>query len=163
MESVYSTTTDGEKGVLIPGVYFKDGYLLFAHQFFRRTLSILNSTNEEFFVSFEKLRDIPNLNVKVALDMDMVGLPGTEHPEIEYQYIRGPYFSEDLKLIPEGVTCYEMNIMTIFFRTLWEHNFIGISKMELELLNVRNYVIEKMFHLTVEILCFGGVDMFIAC
>ena len=107
LESVYSTTTDGEKGVLIPGVYFKDGYLLFAHQFFRRTLSILNSTNEEFFVSFEKLRDIPNLNVKVALDMDMVGLPGTEHPEIEYQYIRGPYFSEDLKLIPEGVTCYE--------------------------------------------------------
>ncbi len=57
----------------------------------------------------------------------------------------------------------KMNIMTIFFRTLWEHNFIGISKMELELLNVRNYVIEKMFHLTVEILCFGGVDMFIAC
>lgn len=33
LESVYSTTTDGEKGVLIPGVYFKDGYLLFAHQF----------------------------------------------------------------------------------------------------------------------------------
>lgn len=118
LESVYSTTTDGEKGVLIPGVYFKDGYLLFAHQFFRRTLSILNSTNEEFFVSFEKLRDIPNLNVKVALDMDMVGLPGTEHPEIEYQYIRGPYFSEDLKLIPEGVTCYENEHYDNFFSNI---------------------------------------------
>ena len=44
---------------------------------------------------------------RITIDMDMVGLPGTEHPEIEYQYIRGPYFSEDLKLIPEGVTCYE--------------------------------------------------------
>lgn len=107
LNPVYSVTTDGDTGVLIPGVYYKDGYLLFAHQFFRRTLSILNSTNEEFFASFEKLRDIPNLNVKVALDMDMVGLPGTEHPEVEYQYIRGPYFNEDLKSIPEGVTCYE--------------------------------------------------------
>ena len=107
LNSVYSTTTDGDKRVLIPGIYYKDGYLLFAHQFFRRTLSILNSTNEEFFTSFEKLRDIPNLNVKVALDMDMVGLPGTEHLEMEYQYIRGPYFNEDLKSIPEGVTCYE--------------------------------------------------------
>lgn len=107
LNPVYSITTDGDTGVLIPGVYYKDGYLLFAHQFFRRTLSILNSTNEEFFASFEKLRDIPNLNVKVALDMDMVGLPGTEHPEVEYQYIRGPYFNEDLKSIPEGVTCYE--------------------------------------------------------
>lgn len=107
LKPIYSTTTDGKKGVLIPGVYLKDGYLLFAHQFFRRTLSILNSTNEEFFVSFEKLREIPNLNVKVALDMDMVGLPGTEHPELEYQYIRGPHFNEDLKSIPDGVTCHE--------------------------------------------------------
>ena len=107
LESVYSTTADGEKGVLIPGVFLKDGYLLFAHQFFRRTLSILNSTNEEFFVSFEKLRDISNLEVKVALDMDMIGLPGTEHPEVEYQYIRGPHFDDNLESIPEGVTCHD--------------------------------------------------------
>ena len=107
LESVYSTTVDGEKGVLIPGVFLKDGYLLFAHQFFRRTLSILNSTNEEFFVSFEKLRGISNLEVKVALDMDMIGLQGTEHPEVEYQYIRGPHFDDNLESIPEGVTCHD--------------------------------------------------------
>ncbi len=93
------------KDILIPGVFRKDGYLLFAHQFFRRSFSLWNSTNREFFFSFEKLRKHPNLKVQLALDMNVVGLPGTEHLDMEYQYIRGPIFNEDLKSIPEGVTC----------------------------------------------------------
>ena len=51
LQPVYTKSENGEKGFLIPGVYYKDGYLLFGHQFFRRSLSILNSTNEEFFNS----------------------------------------------------------------------------------------------------------------
>ena len=93
------------KNILIPGVFRKDGYLLFAHHFFRRSFSLWNSTNREFFSSFEKLRKHPNLKVQLALDMNVVGLPGTEHLDMEYQYIRGPIFNEDLKSIPEGVTC----------------------------------------------------------
>ena len=62
---------------------------------------------EEFFNSFEKMRDIPGAEIKLALDMDMVGLAGTEHPELEYQYIWGPHFNDDLDCIPEGVTCHE--------------------------------------------------------
>lgn len=106
LQPVYTKSENGEKGFLIPGVYYKDGYLLFGHQFFRRSLSILNSTNEEFFNSFEKMRDIPGVEIKLALDMDMVGLAGTEHPELEYQYIWGPHFNDDLTCIPEGVTCH---------------------------------------------------------
>lgn len=107
LEPVYMKNENDEKGVLIPGVYYKEGYLLFAHQFFRRSLSILNTTNEEFFNSFEKMREVQGIELQLALDMDMIGLPGTEHPELEYQYIRGPYFNDDLSFIPEGVTCHE--------------------------------------------------------
>lgn len=98
---------NGEKGFLIPGVYYKDGYLLFAHRFFRRSLSISNSTNLEFFESFEKMRETSDTKLQLAIDMDMVGLLGSEHPEMEYQYIRGPHFNDDLSCIPEGVTCHE--------------------------------------------------------
>lgn len=55
--------------------------------------------------------------------MDMVGLPGTERPEMEYQYIRGPYFNEDLKSIPEGVTCYENEHYDNLFSNIVETQF----------------------------------------
>lgn len=106
LQPVYSTTTDGERGVLIPGVYEKDGFLLFAHYFFRRNMSILNTTNEEFFDVFEKIKEETDVDIKLALDLDMVGLLGTENSEVEYQYIRGPHFNDDLRMIPEGVTCH---------------------------------------------------------
>jgi len=107
LQSVYSITETGEKGFLIPGIYKRGGYLLFAHCYFRRTLSILNTTNDEFFNVFEKAKDNTDVDIKVALDLDMVGLPGTETSELEYQYIRGPHFNDDLCMIPEGVTCHE--------------------------------------------------------
>lgn len=107
LEPIYTKNENGEKGFLVPGVYHKEGYLLFAHQFFRRSLSILNTTNEEFFNSFEKMRNVPAVELQLALDMDMIGLLGTEHLELEYQYIRGPHFNDDLTCIPEGVTCHE--------------------------------------------------------
>ena len=107
LEPICTKKENGKKEILVPGVYYKEGHLLFAHQFFRRSLSILNTTNGEFFNSFEKMRDISTVKMKLALDMDMVGLIGTEQPEIEYQYIRGPHFNDDLTCIPEGVTCHE--------------------------------------------------------
>ena len=122
LQPVYTKSENGEKGFLIPGVYYKDGYLLFGHQFFRRSLSI-NSTNEEFFNSFEKMRDIPGAEIKLALDMDMVGLAGTEHPELEYQYIWGPHFNDDLDCIPEGVTCHENEYYDNLFSNLLSTQF----------------------------------------
>lgn len=123
LEPVYTKNENDEKGFLIPGVYHKEGYLLFAHQFFRRSLSILNTTNEEFFISFEKMRDIPDIDLQLALDMDMIGLLGTEHPELEYQYIRGPHFNDDLACIPEGVTCHENEHYDNIFSNLLSTQF----------------------------------------
>ena len=105
IEPVYSVNSSGEKGTLIPGVYKKDSYLLFAHRFFRRNLSILNTTNDLFFSLFEKMRSNSELKLQISLDMDMIGLLGTEKTELEYQYQRGPYFNNDLEKIPLGVTC----------------------------------------------------------
>lgn len=123
VEPVYTKDQNGEKGGLVPGVYHKGGYLLFAHQFFRRSLSILNSTNEKFFNTFEKLRDVSSVELRLALDMDMIGLVGTENTELEYQYIRGPYFNDDLTSIPEGVTCYENEHYDNLFSNLLSTQF----------------------------------------
>ena len=66
LEPVYRKQGNMQTGILVPGVYQKDGYLLFAHEFFRRNLSILNTTNEEFFNSFEKMMNIPTLRSRVS-------------------------------------------------------------------------------------------------
>ncbi len=123
LEPVYSKNKNGEKGFLVPGVYHKDGYLLFAHQFFRRSLSILNTTNEEFFNSFERMRDVSAVELQLALDMDMIGLFGTENLEIECQYIRGPHFNDDLSCIPEGVTCHDNEHYDNIFSNLLSTQF----------------------------------------
>lgn len=123
LEPVYTKNENGQKGFLVPGVYHKEGYLLFAHRFFRRSLSILNSTNEEFFNSFEKMRDVPTTKLQLALDMDMIGLIGTEHQEMEYQYIRGSHFNDDLACIPEGVTCHENESYDNLFSNLISTQF----------------------------------------
>lgn len=86
-----------------PGIYKKDKYLIFAHRFFRRNCSMLNSLNDEFL---QRLQDLQNseLEVQIALDINMIGLQGTENAELEYQYWWGPKFNEDLSTIPKGVT-----------------------------------------------------------
>ena len=107
LEPVYKNNSSGSDGLLIPGVYKRNGYLLFAHKYFRRNLSILNTTNDDFFNVFEGLRSNSNLELKIAIDLDMIGLEGTESLEFEYQYLRGPHFSDDLSNIPEGVTYHK--------------------------------------------------------
>ena len=107
LEPVYEKNDSGENVFLVPGVYKRNEYLLFAHHYFRRSLSILNTTNEEFFNAFEELRSDSKVELKICLDLDMIGLVGTERIEFEYQYLRGPHFNDDLANIPEGVTCYE--------------------------------------------------------
>lgn len=93
-------------GKLVPGVYQKGQFLLFAHQYFRRNMCVANTINDAFFETFENLRTRERLEIKVAIDMDIIGLAGTESLEVEYQYWWGPKFNNDLASIPEGVTCY---------------------------------------------------------
>ena len=85
---------------VLPGVYKMGDYLLFAHRYLRRNCSLQNAFNNEFLDKFQNLI-YTNLKVQIALDLDMIGLAGTEKQEAEYQFWWGPKFED---------SSYEQNI-----------------------------------------------------
>lgn len=89
---------------VMPGVYAKGSFLVFAHQYFRRGFSHLNTLNQEFLNLLHKVGSENQCSVKVALDYNLIGMVGTEQEEFEYSYWWGPKFSDSVKDIPYGVT-----------------------------------------------------------
>jgi hypothetical protein len=90
-----------------PGVYRRGPLVLFAHPFFRRSLSRLNNLNLELLSELMRLAPTPDVLVRVRLDGDAVGLVDQCREPIEMQYWRGPKFTDDLASIPPGVTRHE--------------------------------------------------------
>lgn len=90
---------------VLPGIYKKGKYLLYAHRYFRRNCAIVNALNDSFLELFDELKS-SDLKVQIALDLDLIGLQGTEKRELEYQYWWGPNFDDNLSKIPYGVTHY---------------------------------------------------------
>lgn len=88
---------------VLPGVFQYDNYLVYAHSYFRRSLSRKNTLNVPFLKRIQEL--IPN--AKIALDPHMIGLAGTQSDMREYAYWWGPKFDDDLGKIPLGVTHFE--------------------------------------------------------
>lgn len=107
---------------IAPGVFQRSGLLLFAHPFFRRSLSRLNTLNGPFLSAFQDLESKSDLTLRIALDEDMLGLPETYRETIELEYWWGPKFSEDLSQIPKGITRHEANEM--------QRHFHGLSRTE---------------------------------
>lgn len=90
---------------LTPGVFEKDGLLIFAHRYFRRALSRHNTLNTPFLKRFS---DLPAaLNPRIALDEDMIGLASTLAPTVELEYWWGPKFTDDLSSLQEGITLHQ--------------------------------------------------------
>lgn len=89
------------------GIFEIDGLLLFAHPFLRRSLSRFNTLNAPFLAQLQSLTRQDDLNVRVALDPDMVGLARTHLEHREAQYWFGPKFNDDIAAIPLGVTRHE--------------------------------------------------------
>lgn len=89
--------------VVFPGIYEVNGFLVFANRLFRRSGSLLNALNDAFLSRFQEVSS--ELNPRISIDLDLVGLPGTASQEFEYQYWWGPKFDDDLKEIEQGVTC----------------------------------------------------------
>ncbi len=90
-----------------PGVFEKDGLLLFSHPFFRRSLSRLNSLNDPFLQHLRETAETTALDVRLALDEDIVGLSDTLLRTIELEYWRGPKFPGDFTGIKFGVARHE--------------------------------------------------------
>jgi hypothetical protein len=87
-----------------PGVYRQGPLVVFAHPFFRRSLSRLNNLNIDLLNELERLAPKSDVLVKVRLDGDAVGLADQCREPIEMQYWRGPKFTDDLASVQPGVT-----------------------------------------------------------
>ena len=89
-----------------PGLFLdkSSGLVLYAHRFFRRSLSHKNDLNSYFLRSFSKIaQSNPDLDVRIRLDPDLLGHPESLTGVVELEYWRGPLFSDDIDAIPSGV------------------------------------------------------------
>jgi hypothetical protein len=87
--------------------------LLFAHRFFRRSLSHRNKLNAYFLQSFDATaRENGDLRVRLKLDPDLVGHPASARNLIELERWRGPLYSDDIAMIPNGVAEHKADEQT---------------------------------------------------
>jgi len=101
-----------------PGIFHepKADLLLFAHPFMRRSLSRRNPLNANLLQAIDRTaRQVPSLRVRLRLDPDMVGHPGSAKTSIELEYWRGPRFSDDIAAIPSGATVHKADERTRMF------------------------------------------------
>lgn len=123
--------TDDKHGLVLlsklnpiaPGIYEKDGLLLYASSFFRRSFSRLNTLNTPFLKKFQEIGASDNVTSKVLLDPDMVGLADSYFEVFEFQYWWGPQFSENLADIPLGVTAHKSSEREIIFNDVQNTEF----------------------------------------
>lgn len=105
-----------------PGVFEKDGLILFAHQYFRRSLSRYNTLNDPFLGRLNKIsKEHPD--VRIALDEDLLGHPDTLTSTIELQYWWGPQFSDDLSEIKIGLCRHTADERDCFFNAISTSEF----------------------------------------
>ena len=105
-----------------PGVFRIGKLTVFAHHFFRRSLSRMNTLNRPFLERFQEITD-ENVSVKIAIDHDTVGLVTayTDYQELEYWW--GPKFSDKLTDIPIGVSHHEAGEMDRIFHGISSSQF----------------------------------------
>ena len=120
-----------------PGVFKMGEYAVFAHRYFRRSLSQINNLNSFFLEKLYKLGKETGLDVKIALDADSIGLADTYRTPIELERWRGPKFNDDLTAIEVGVTCHKASERERFFHGIdstefWWHKQNGKHSLECE-------------------------------
>lgn len=104
---------------LQPGVYHDTALdlVIFAHRFFRRSLSHRNKLNDYFLSTWdevvEELGDavIP----RIRLDPDLLGHPDTVLGLVELEYWHGPKYDDNIESIHSGVSEHKADERTRFF------------------------------------------------
>lgn len=91
---------------ILPGVFHETerDVLLFAHRFFRRSLSLKNSLNPYVLQSFAEAASLNGVTARLRLDPDMVGIAASAKGIVELEYWHGPKYSDDIAAIPSGVS-----------------------------------------------------------
>ncbi|KVO10526.1 hypothetical protein WL30_29265 [Burkholderia ubonensis] len=110
---------------LQPGVFLdpERGLVLFAHRFFRRSLSHLNKLNDYFLAGFDMTAKESGLNPRLRLDPDLLGHAQTVLHLMEREYWHGPKFSDDVVSIPPGASEHKASERVRFFEGVDKTHF----------------------------------------
>ena len=102
---------------LQPGVFHepKRDLVLFAHRFFRRSLSHRNSLNQYVLRSFHRAATAGEVTARLRLDPSLLGHPGSARDIMELEYWHGPRFDDDISTIPAGVAEHASDEREKFF------------------------------------------------
>ena len=90
-----------------PGVFHdpEPDLLIFAHRFFRKSLSHRNKLNSDFLETFAHTAEtFSNIRARLRLDPDIVGHPESAKNLLELEYWRGPKYDDVISNIPDGVS-----------------------------------------------------------
>ena len=108
--------------MIFPGVFEIGNIIIFAHQYFRRNYSRLNNLNSEFLDLFDNVSKTNN-SLKIAIDLDMIGLKDSFLAPMEFEFWWGPKFNDSINDIPKGVTRYHADEKLRFFHQVVETDF----------------------------------------
>lgn len=110
---------------LQPGVFLNQerGLVLFAHRFFRRSLSHLNKLNDYFLESFDVTAKESSLTPRLRLDPDLLGHAQTVLHLMEREYWHGPTFSDDVVSIAPGSSEHKASERVRFFEGVDKTHF----------------------------------------
>lgn len=110
---------------LQPGLFLDSerGLVLFAHRFFRRSLSHRNKLNDYFLDSFDMTAKESSLNPRLRLDPDLLGHAQTVHHLMEREYWHGPKFSDDVVAILPGSSEHKASERVRFYEGVDKTHF----------------------------------------
>ena len=114
---------------VLPGVYRIGELVVFAHPYFRRSLSRLNFLNAELLRELERFANHEGVGVRIRLDPDAVGLASTAKEPIEFEYCYGPKFRDNLSDITPGVTRHDANQTQLLFDAISRTEFWWQSRL----------------------------------
>lgn len=80
---------------------------VFAHPYFRRSLSRYNNFHFLFLDELLVHARNPHVRLRLRLDWDMVGYAPSFQHQLEYEFVRGPLYDDEIGAIPPGLTQYK--------------------------------------------------------
>ena len=113
-----------------PGVFHDSEHnlLIFAHRFFRKSLSHRNKLNEDFLRTFAHAAEtLSGIRARLRLDPDILGHPASAQNLLELEYWRGPKYDDEISKIPDGVSEHKSDEKTRHFQGIdrtqiwWKH------------------------------------------
>lgn len=82
---------------------------IFAHPYFRRSLSRHNNFHFIFLDELMSYSSEPEVNIRIKLDWDMIGYSPSALDAQELEYWYGPKYNDDISSIEPGLTRHEGN------------------------------------------------------